>query len=302
MAVGAYHHRMKTLVRRLASSASLAAALPAAIAGLLLSSCVTKKEPPSEPEKPSTPEKPKELYQWNGKGRTATHVKININEQKAHVFSGKEEIGWATVATGIFKYPTPVGDFKVMEKVVDKKSNLFGKTYTSGGKLVNSDAKMGRDPIPEGGRFEGARMPYYMRLTGDGVGMHAGPIPKPGYRASHGCIRMPRSFAPLIFASVSVGTPVSIVGEGPSYASYLKRQQSLAPKVAKKTDAAAGTAKPDGGPAAAPAAGAASNATPASDVKPGAEKAPPAAAPAAKEPAIEIKPAVTPSAPAPQGQ
>lgn len=266
---------------------ALARVLPASIAAVLLASCVTPKPPP-EPEKPAEPEKPKPLYEWNGEGRKVSHMKVNIDEQKVYVFSGQDQLGWATVATGIRSYPTPVGDYKVMEKVANKKSNLFGKTYSSSGKIVNSDAKMGRDSIPEGGRFEGANMPYYLRLTGDGVGMHAGPIPRPGNRASHGCIRMPRPFAPLLFASTSVGTPVTIVGDGPSYSSYLKKSNasSSKPKPKPKTDdaavpAASGETKP---PATAPETG---NAT---EGKP--------AAPAMKEPAIEIKPAV-PAAPAP---
>ena len=277
------------------STCHFARALPAAIVAALLASCVTPK-PPAEPEKPATPEKPKSLYEWNGTGRSVSHMKVNIDEQKVYIFSGKEQIGWATVATGLRSYPTPVGDYKVMEKVANKKSNLFGKTYTSAGKLMNSDAKMGRDSIPEGGRFEGATMPYYLRLTGDGVGMHAGPIPRPGNRASHGCIRMPRSFAPLLFASTSVGTPVSIVGDGPSYSAYLKKSSasSSKPKPKPKTDdATAPAATGDAKPAVAPA-------TNASEAKP--------AAPAMKEPPIEIKPAVpvtpspAPAASAPQQQ
>lgn len=265
--------------------------LAALIAGLLVSSCVTRPQPEPEPETaPAVAAKPKELYQWNGKGRMVSHIKVNIDEQKVIAYSGKEQIGWATVATGITKYPTPVGDYKVIEKVADKKSNLFGKTYSSSGKLVNSDAKMGRDPVPEGGRFEGAHMPYYLRLTGDGVGMHAGPIPSPGHRASHGCIRMPRAFAPLIFASVGIGTPVNIVGEGPSYTAYMKKQQEAAARLAasrpkKKTD----EAKPVGGnPAEAAPSGASGSTLPGAPTQLDAKPA------AAAEPAAEIKPAIVP--------
>lgn len=263
---------------------TLARVLPAALAAAMLASCVTPKPPP-EPEKPAEPEKPKQLYEWNGAGRSVSHMKVNIDEQKVYVFSGQDQLGWATVATGIRSYPTPVGDYKVMEKVANKKSNLFGKTYSSSGKIVNSDAKMGRDSVPEGGRFEGANMPYYLRLTGDGVGMHAGPIPRPGNRASHGCIRMPRSFAPLLFASTSVGTPVTIVGDGPSYTAYLKKSSSSSSRPKPKP-------KPDGAAAPIPAGGATPAAVPAA----GGEAAP--AAPAMKEPPIEIKPAAPAPTPA----
>lgn len=285
---------MNNIIRRI-EFRSLLAALPALVAGLLVTSCVTKPQTEPEPAKTATAEKPKALYEWNGKGLTATHVKIDIDEQKARVFSGKDEIGWATVATGITSYPTPVGDFKVIEKVVNKKSNLFGKAYNKDGKLVNSDAKMGRDAIPEGGRFEGATMPYYMRLTGDGVGMHAGPIPHPGRRASHGCIRMPRSFAPLVFASIPIGTPVTITGTGPSYSSYIKRQEaSRSASARKKAAATEAVPKPatEGSTSGAPAAGAAPTPPAGGTPAAGTPATQPVAPPAMKEPAIEIKPAV----------
>ena len=53
-------------------------------------------------------------------------------------------------------------------------------------------------------------MPFWMRLTGYGIGMHAGIIPEPGQPASHGCIRLPHNIAPLLFHAVKVGTPVTI--------------------------------------------------------------------------------------------
>ena len=65
-----------------------------------------------------------------------------------------------------------------------------------------------KDPKPPGTRFKGAPMPYFMRLTGSGVGLHAGYLP--GYPASHGCIRMPEFMAENFFSSVSIGTPVTI--------------------------------------------------------------------------------------------
>jgi hypothetical protein len=211
---------------------------------LTLASCV--HQPPPPPPEPEKKEQPQQLFEWNGKGRTVSHIKIDVDEQKARYYSGGEEIGWSYVASGLRSFPTPVGSYKVIEKTADKKSNLYGKIYNSSGKLVNSDAKMGRDSIPEGGKFTGATMSYYMRLTGDGIGMHAGPIPRPGNRASHGCIRLPRSFAPLLFASTPMGTPVNISGDGPSYASYMKAQNAAAAKLAaaraKKKAAAAATA------------------------------------------------------------
>lgn len=226
---------------------------------------------------------------------------INIDEQKVYVFSGRDQIAWATVATGIYKYPTPVGDFKVIEKTANKMSNLYGKMYDKDGKLINSDAKLGRDAIPDGGRFDGAKMPYYMRLTGDGVGMHAGPIPRPGHRASHGCIRMPRAFAPKLFAVTSLGTPVSITGNGPSYASYMAKQRAAAAKVAAAKAKATNDAeekKATNGDAQAVASGVPSG-SPASNVAAPASSNAAVNPPAREVAPLETRPAVVPSEPKP---
>ena len=191
--------------------------LAAALLMLGLSSCVHKApEPPPPP--PEDPAKPKPLYEWHGDGVTGEKsVKIDIDQQKAFLYRDGKEVGWTTVASGIYSHPTPTGNFKVLEKTVTKRSNLWGKIYNENGKVSVSDAKAGRDSVPEGGRFEGASMPYWMRLTGDGIGMHQGPIPRPGKRASHGCIRVHSGFVKTLFAFVDIGTPVSVVGDGPRW-------------------------------------------------------------------------------------
>ena len=195
-----------------------------------------------EPEPiPKAQEKPKpgRLYEWSGDGRRVSRIVVNTDEQKARFYDGDEQIGWTTVASGIKKFPTPSGHFEVMEKVQNKRSNLYGRIYSSGGKVVRRDAKMGRDPVPAGARFEGASMPYFMRLTNDGIGLHAGPIPRPGRPASHGCIRMPKKFASVAYQHVDVGTKVSIVGSGPSYGNYVQKQRALAARERARQEAAA---------------------------------------------------------------
>ncbi len=177
-------------------------------AALLLSACTT-------PSSSNTSGSGKGgLWNWSQAAdqiKGDVYVKVVLKEQRAYVYRGKSEIGWSYVATGISKYPTPVGSFQVLERTADKHSNLYGKIYDAHGKVINSDAKSGRDPIPEGGRFVGAHMAYWMRISLDGLGLHVGPIPNPGHPASHGCIRLPRAAAQKIFDTVRVGTPVYIV-------------------------------------------------------------------------------------------
>ena len=111
------------------------------------------------------------------------------------------------MATGKSGYGTRTGRFRVSEKVRDKVSTLWGRVVNSGGHVIVSDARAGRDG---GGRFVGAPMPFWMRIYG-AVGMHAGPIPSPGNPASHGCIRLPRAMAETLFDIVEIGTPVTVV-------------------------------------------------------------------------------------------
>ena len=73
--------------------------------------------------------------------------------------------------------------------------------------MIRKDIDRNKDPMPKGAKYDGAKMPYFMRVSG-GVGMHEGFLP--GYPASHGCIRMPGFMAEAFFNHVNVGTPVSI--------------------------------------------------------------------------------------------
>ena len=191
---------------------------PGCLASLALVSCRTVEPPPPPPPPPAQETKPAALYEWRGDGVPGPlAIRINTNHQKAYLTKGGKDVGWTYVATGLHSHPTPVGSFRIQEKTVDKRSNLWGKIYNSSGRVVVRDARNGRDSVPAGGRFQGASMRYWMRLTGDGIGMHSGPIPRPGNRASHGCIRLPSGIAPILFRHAVIGTPVKIEGSGPKW-------------------------------------------------------------------------------------
>ncbi len=271
---------------------------------MMASSCQLfrrKPKPPPEPVK----EEWKYPGEWTGGNKPITSIAINVDVQRATLYNGDDVVGWTYLASGIPSFPTPTGNFKVMEKIKDKVSNLYGKGYDKDGKLMNSDFKQGRDLLPPGGRFEAAKMTYFMRLTGDGVGMHIGPIPRPGRRASHGCIRLPSKMAPILFEHTSVGTPVTITGSGPDYATYLKQSAekaranaakfAAAKKRADEKAAAAAAALPPGDPnGPQPAAG--TIPTPAgtlpTSVPTPSGTTPPAGVPTPASPPVEVKPAV----------
>ncbi len=103
------------------------------------------------------------------------------------------------VATGRTQYPTPVGNWSIVEK----QRNPWWRP-------PNSSWAKGLKPIPPGpGNPLGTR---WMGLSAAGVGMHGTPdAASVGYSASHGCIRMYVPDAEWLFDHVSIGTPVFIV-------------------------------------------------------------------------------------------
>lgn len=128
--------------------------------------------------------------------------------QRGFLMKGDEVAMDYPISSGKSGFRTPGGNFKIMEKTVTKSSNLYGKVYDAEGNRIYGKEKP--SDVPEGGKFVGAPMPYWMRITGDGVGHHIGNIPSSHYPASHGCVRGPRSAIPTVFRKVGIGTPVTI--------------------------------------------------------------------------------------------
>lgn len=152
------------------------------------------------------------MYEWNGDNVAGPpSIVIRLDEQKAIFYRGKKQVGWTYVASGKPSHPTPPGQYAVMERTTDKVSNRYGMLLDDKGGVLMSDFNTSKDAMPEGAQFKPARMPYFLRLTNDGVGLHAGKIPKPGATASHGCVRLPNYMAGKFFENVRVGTPVTIL-------------------------------------------------------------------------------------------
>ena len=137
-------------------------------------------------------------------------IVISLEKQRGFLMNGGEVVIDYPVSSGIPSRPTPPGTYYILEKTVDKKSNKYGRIYDAAGEVVNSDADSTLDPIPEGGRFEGAPMRYWMRLTNDGIGHHIGPLPSSRRPASHACIRGPSATIPVVFSKVKLGTRVVV--------------------------------------------------------------------------------------------
>ena len=185
----------------------------------LLSSCsmnknLKKAEVVAEEKQKEAPKPP--LFGWDDEDATGSPaVKISLGEQKAYVYRGGKRVAWTMLASGVQGHESPTGSFTILEKIAKKESNLYGIIVDADGDVVNWDAKAGVSRIPKGGKFVGAPMPHWMRITSSGVGMHEGNIPNPGSPASHGCIRLPGEMAAKLFEIVEVGTPVTITGSAP---------------------------------------------------------------------------------------
>jgi hypothetical protein len=110
-------------------------------------------------------------------------IVVEIAKQEVELYGQNGFIARAPISTGMPGHPTPLGVFTVLSKAKWHQSNIYS----------------------------GAPMPYMQRITWSGVAMHAGP--RPGYPASHGCIRLPEDFAVWLFQTTKVGARVIVTRE-----------------------------------------------------------------------------------------
>ena len=110
-------------------------------------------------------------------------VIVEIASQQIAIYGQNGFIARAPISTGMPGHPTPLGVFTVLSKAKWHQSNIYS----------------------------GAPMPYMQRITWSGIAMHAGP--RPGYPASHGCIRLPEQFAIWLFHTTKVGARVIVTRE-----------------------------------------------------------------------------------------
>ena len=212
------------------SSTRLFCKISAALAALLLASCATKVDPTTLDKKAETyknpypagtydhfkaeKDYPKTYNVWRNEellsktDASNSTIVIDLATQRGLLKNGEEVVMDYPICSGIKSRPTPPGTYQILEKVVDKSSNRYGRILDVNGDTVNGDADAFNDPIPEGGKFVGASMRYWMRLTWDGVGHHIGPVKR--YPASHACIRGPSKVMPLVYSKMKVGSTVVV--------------------------------------------------------------------------------------------
>lgn len=147
---------------------------------------------------------------WDGDGVSgAPSIVIDVQRQTASFYKAGKLVGVSAISSGRDGHETPAGDYKIIEKKVDHRSNLYGDYVDASDNVVVKGVSVKTDPMPPGTRFLGAKMPYWMRLTNGGVGLHQGFLP--GVPDSRGCIRLPERMAIAFFQTAPLGTPVRIV-------------------------------------------------------------------------------------------
>lgn len=129
---------------------------------------------------------------------------------------GKDDsvIAEMDVSPGMPGHETPRGKFRVLEKLPLKRSNLYGQYVTKDTReVIVARAWEHEGKRPDGTVYQGIAMPFWLRLTSDGVGMHVGGFTR-GQPSSHGCIRCPEGGQTAFYERCRVGTPVR-VHDGP---------------------------------------------------------------------------------------
>jgi len=141
-------------------------------------------------------------------------IVVDISKQQVALYGQDGFIARAGISTGMPGHPTPMGVFSVISKAKWHQSNIYS----------------------------GAPMPYMQRITWSGIAMHAGP--RPGYPASHGCIRLPEDFAIRLFHATKVGARVIVTREPAVPVEIAHRNLFVPKKPDEKAAAAADTVEP----------------------------------------------------------
>ncbi|QDQ41910.1 L,D-transpeptidase-like protein [Methylacidiphilum kamchatkense Kam1] len=148
-------------------------------------------------------------YQWI---RSQTEVQISeiivsLSEQKIYAYGTNGKlVGTSIISSGKENFSTPAGEYQIIEKEKIHYSNLYGYIVDRYGNILKPGSS--KERISKKWHFRGAPMPYFLRLTKSGIGIHGGPTT--GRPISHGCIRLPMDFAAKLFTNTPLHTRVLV--------------------------------------------------------------------------------------------
>ena len=90
-----------------------------------------------------------------------SRMTVSLSALRAKVLLGEEVAIDTPVSPGKKTHPTPTGNFSIIGKKKDHRSNLYGTIYNeNGGRVAGGDRR--KNEIPNGGKFVGASMPYWI--------------------------------------------------------------------------------------------------------------------------------------------
>ncbi len=153
-------------------------------------------------------------------GKAKTLLKVDVSEQRVKLLVNGAIALDAPCTTGSYsKFEpntktyrdkhTPFGTFKILEKIANKRSNIFGRIYKNGKLVFVGDRRKYRGSW-KGAKFVGAPLFHWMRLTNSGIGIHVGKHIR-RYPHSNGCIELSKDVAKLLFSKLKVGMTVKVV-------------------------------------------------------------------------------------------
>lgn len=130
-------------------------------------------------------------------------ILIRTGENKLYLYRNGTIVQEWPVATGAAGYETPVGQWKIVQKLVNPSWHNPGSAWARGMPRV----------IPPGPNNPLGT--HALRLDAPAILIHATPDRSSiGYSVSHGCIRMLPEHEIELFEQVEVGTPVVVVEAG----------------------------------------------------------------------------------------
>lgn len=140
---------------------------------------------------------------YKPKNPSNVQVKVSLHNRMVYVMEGNKPLLVTATAIGKPESPTPKGNFCVIEKIEQKRSNTYGM-WVKGDSVI--PAKSSECPGP-GYRYVGFPMQYWVGFY-PAYGFHVGsvwPIPR-----THGCLRLHQNAAREFYELVRNGTPVNI--------------------------------------------------------------------------------------------
>ncbi len=145
---------------------------------------------------------------YKPKDPSNVRVKVSLQNRMVYVLEGNKPLLVTATAIGTPANPTPKGNFRVIEKIENKRSGSYG-FWVKGDTIIAGTSS--KSPGP-GYSYKGFPMQYWVAFY-PAYGFHVGSVwPTP---RTHGCLRLHENAAREFYEIVRMGTPVNIANTQP---------------------------------------------------------------------------------------